>query len=249
MTKKKFPALPAKNPSKEVRPLYKIFTAVPPSYDLINRLFTFRMDESWRAGAARECLADHPDRIMDLCTGTGDLAIRLAKMSNGRPEIIGYDYSTPMLDIAKSKAVKARLDKITFMQGDAAAIPFAEGYFDSIGIAFAFRNLTFKNHDTPKFMAEIHRVLKPGGKFVIVESSQPQWSWLRALFRFYTRFIVYPVGSLISGNKAAYKYLSYSVINYYMPDEVSDLLRSYGFSEVTCKRLSGGISALHVAVK
>jgi len=249
MKKKYFSAIPAQGPPKEGRPLYKIFTAVPPSYDLINRLFTFRLDESWRATAARECLADHPGRIMDLCTGTGDLAIRLAKMSNGRPEIIGYDYSMPMLDLAKRKAVKAKQNKITFIQGDAAAIPFAEGYFDSIGIAFAFRNLTFKNHDTPKFLAEIHRVLKPGGKFVIVESSQPQWPWLRALFRFYTRFIVYPVGSRVSGNKAAYKYLSYSVINYYKPDEVCDLLKRYGFSEVTFKHLSGGISALHVAVK
>jgi demethylmenaquinone methyltransferase/2-methoxy-6-polyprenyl-1,4-benzoquinol methylase len=234
---------------KEGRPLYKIFTAVPPSYDLINRIFTLRLDESWRARAARECLADRPGRIMDLCTGTGDLAIRIAKMSDGKREITGYDYIEPMLDIAKRKAAKARQNKITFKQGDAAAIPFTEGYFDAIGIAFAFRNLTFKNNDTPKFLAEIHRVLKPGGKFVIVESSQPKWSWLRALFRFYTRWIVYPIGSRVSGNKAAYKYLKHSVINYYKPEEICDLLKSYGFSEVTFKRLSGGISALHVAVK
>jgi demethylmenaquinone methyltransferase/2-methoxy-6-polyprenyl-1,4-benzoquinol methylase len=226
-------------PPKEGRPLYKIFTAVPPSYDLVNRLFTLR----------RECLADDPAKIMDLCTGTGDLAIRLAKMSDGGREITGYDYSMPMLDLAKHKALKVRHKKITFKQGDAAAIPFSDGYFDAIGIAFAFRNLTFKNHDTPKFLAEIHRVLRPGGRFVIVESSQPQWPWLRALFRFYTRFIVYPIGSLVSGNKTAYKYLSYSVINYYEPEEICDLLKSHGFSEVTFKRLSGGISALHVAIK
>jgi len=234
---------------KEGRPLYKIFTAVPPSYDLVNRLFTLRLDESWRIQAARECLADHPVKIMDLCTGTGDLAIRIAKMSNGGPEITGYDYSKPMLDIAKRKAAKTRLQNITFLQGDAAAMHFPDDYFDSIGIAFAFRNLTFKNHDTPKFLTEIRRVLKPGGRFVIVESSQPKWPWLRALFRFYTRYIVYPIGSRASGNKAAYKYLSYSVINYYRPEEICDLLKSYGFSEVTFKRLTGGISALHVAVK
>jgi demethylmenaquinone methyltransferase/2-methoxy-6-polyprenyl-1,4-benzoquinol methylase len=154
-----------------------------------------------------------------------------------------------MLDIAKRKAVKAMQEKIAFIQGDAAAMPFSDGYFDAVGIAFAFRNLTFKNHDTPKFLAEIHRVLKPGGRFVIIESSQPQWTLLRALFRFYTRFIVYPIGSRISGNKAAYKYLSYSVINYYQPEEICTLLKDNGFSEVTFKRLSGGISALHVATK
>jgi demethylmenaquinone methyltransferase / 2-methoxy-6-polyprenyl-1,4-benzoquinol methylase len=234
---------------KEGRPLYKIFTAVPPSYDLINRLFTLRLDESWRKKAAMECLIGHPVRIMDLCTGTGDLAIRLSKMSKGSKEITGYDYSQPMLDIAKRKAVKARQYKIAFLQGDAAAMPFTDGYFDAIGIAFAFRNLTFKNHDTAKFLSEIHRVLKPGGRFVIIESSQPRWPWLKALFRFYTRFIVYPIGSRVSGNKAAYKYLSYSVIHYYQPEEICKLLKDCGFSEVTFKRLAGGISALHVAVK
>jgi demethylmenaquinone methyltransferase/2-methoxy-6-polyprenyl-1,4-benzoquinol methylase len=236
-------------PQKEGRPLHKIFTAVPPSYDLINRLFTLRLDEQWREKAAQECLADHPVRIMDLCTGTGDLAIRLAKMSNNETEITGYDYSLPMLDIARRKATKARQPKITFIQGDAAAMPYTDGYFDAISIGFAFRNLTFKNHDTPKFLAEIHRVLRPGGRFVIIESSQPRRRWLRALFRCYTRYIVYPVGSRISGNKAAYKYLSYSVINYYKPEEICDLLKGYGFSDVTFKRLAGGISALHVAVK
>lgn len=234
---------------KEGRPLYKIFTAVPPSYDLINRMFTLRLDEKWRKKAARECLADNPERIMDLCTGTGDLAIRLAKMTDGKLEITGYDFSKPMLDLAKQKAVKAKQQKIIFTQGDAAAMPYKDGYFDSIGIAFAFRNLTFKNHDTPRFLKEIHRVLKPGGRFVIIESSQPRLTLLRTLFRFYTKHFVYPVGSLVSGNKGAYKYLSYSVINYYEPEEICDLLKSYGFSEVTFKRLSGGISALHVAVK
>lgn len=236
-------------PPKEGRPLYKIFTAVPPNYDLINRIFTLRLDEKWRIQAAREILAGHPGKIQDLCTGTGDLAIRLAKMSGGEQEVVGYDYSEPMLDLAKRKAIKKRQAKIRFLQGDAASMPFADGYFDAIGIAFAFRNLTFKNHDTPKFLAEIHRILKPGGKFVIVESSQPRRAWLRALFRFYTRYFVYPVGSLVSGNKGAYKYLSYSVINYYKPEEICVLLKDYGFSEVTFKRLAGGISALHVAVK
>jgi demethylmenaquinone methyltransferase/2-methoxy-6-polyprenyl-1,4-benzoquinol methylase len=249
MKNKSIPDSALKPPQKERRPLYNIFTAVPPSYDLINRLFTLRLDERWRVQAAQECLVNHPVRIMDLCTGTGDLAIRIAKMSKGSPEVTGYDYSKPMLDLAKQKAVKANQHKIAFIHGDAAAMPFTEGHFDAIGIAFAFRNLTFKNHDTPKFLTEIYRVLKPGGRFIIIESSQPRQLWLKALFRFYTRYFVYPVGSLISGNKAAYKYLSYSVINYYRPEDICNLLKDYGFSEVSFKRLSGGISALHVAVK
>jgi demethylmenaquinone methyltransferase/2-methoxy-6-polyprenyl-1,4-benzoquinol methylase len=249
MKKKSQAAVPLSETQKASRPLYKIFTAVPPSYDLINRLFTLRMDERWRIKAAHECLADHPLRVMDLCTGTGDLAVRLAKMTEGKAGITGYDYSQPMLDLATKKADRAGFGNIRFIQGDAAAMPFTDGYFDAIGIAFAFRNLTFKNHDTANFLREIHRVLKPGGRFVIIESSQPQRGWLRRLFRAWTRYFVYPVGSLVSGNKGAYKYLAHSVINYYQPEEICDLLRTYGFSEVTFKRLTGGVSALHVAVK
>jgi demethylmenaquinone methyltransferase / 2-methoxy-6-polyprenyl-1,4-benzoquinol methylase len=240
---------PMVDQQKEARPLYKIFTAVPPSYDLINRVFTLTLDEKWRKKAAKICLEDNPIKVMDLCTGTGDLALMLAKMSHGEIDITGYDYSMPMLDLAKRKALKAGQEKITFTQGDAAAMPFSDGYFDAIGIAFAFRNLTFKNHDTSRFLAEIHRVLRPGGKFVIIESSQPQSPWLKALFRLYTRYLVYPVGSLISGNKPAYKYLSYSVVNYYQPEEIWKLLKDHGFKEVTFKRLTGGISALHTAIK
>ena len=250
MAKKTFQALESPFELKSRgRPLYPIFTAVPPSYDLINRIFTLRLDERWRKIATEEILAENPARIMDLCTGTGDLAVRLAKMTEDKAEITGYDYSQPMLDLAHKKAARAGKGEIRFIKGDVAEMPFPENYFDSIGIAFAFRNLTFKNHDTERFLKEIHRVLRPGGRFVIVESSQPRYGWLKLLFRVWTRFFVYPVGSMVSGNRPAYKYLSYSVINYYGPEEICELLKRFGFSEVNFKPLTGGISALHIAVK
>jgi demethylmenaquinone methyltransferase/2-methoxy-6-polyprenyl-1,4-benzoquinol methylase len=231
------------------RPLNKVFTNVPRRYDLINRLFSLRLDERWRRNATRHCLAGNPAKFMDLCTGTGDLAIRVANKSKNKIEIIGYDYSVPMLEIAKEKSAKARAEDIEFIHGDAASMPFPDDYFDTIGIAFAFRNLTYKNFDTPKFLAEINRVLKPGGRFIIVESSQPRNALLKALFRFYTQRIVYPLGSKISGNKAAYKYLSNSVINYYTPEEVIELLKPFGFSSVSFESLTGGIAAVHIATK
>jgi demethylmenaquinone methyltransferase/2-methoxy-6-polyprenyl-1,4-benzoquinol methylase len=234
---------------KKERPLYKIFTAVPPSYDIINRIFTLSLDERWRKKAAKECLADNPTTVMDLCTGTGDLVVRLARLSGGKSELTGYDYSQPMLELAKKKALKNKFPQIRFIQGDAASMPFPENYFNAIGIAFAFRNLTFKNYDTSKFLSEINRVLAPGGRLVIIESSQPKWGWLRFFFRIWTKYFVYPLGGIISGNRPAYKYLAYSVVNYYKPEEICALLKEHGFSSVSFKQLTGGVAALHVAVK
>ena len=231
------------------RPLHKFFTDVPRHYDLINRLFTWRMDERWRSKATLLCMENKPVRFMDLCTGTGDLAIHMAKSAGNGMEVIGYDYSLPMLDLARIKARKKGLDRIEFTHGDAADMPFPDDHFDSIGIAFAFRNLTYKNPHTPGFIREIYRVLRPGGRFVIVESSQPKNKLLRAAFRIYTRNMVYRLGSLVSGNRAAYRYLASSVINFYAPEAIIALLREHGFSRVEHKALLGGVAALHVAVK
>ena len=231
------------------RPLHKIFTEVPGQYDLINRLFTLRLDERWRKKAVKEILADKPEKIMDLCTGTGDLAMRLSRTSFNGVDITGYDYSQPMLEIAQQKIDRAGLKHISLLQGDAADMPFDDGQFDAIGIAFAFRNLTYKNPDTPKFLTEINRVLKKGGRFVIVESSRPHSRIMKFMSRIYTKNIVYRLGSLISGNRAAYRYLAYSVINYYKPDEIVELLKQYGFSRVTYKSLFGGVAAIHIAIK
>lgn len=231
------------------RPLNKIFTAVPPNYDLINRLFTWRMDECWRKKTARLCLENDPAEVMDLCTGTGDLAIRLARESGGKAKITGYDYSRPMLEKAEEKAARTGITGMDFIFGDAADMPFGDGRFDAIGIAFAFRNLTFKNPDASRFLNEIHRVLKPGGRFVIVESSQPKNRIIRALFRLYTRNMVFLMGAFISSNKAAYRYLAHSVIHYYTPEEVEELLKKHGFSSANHTPLFFGAAAIHIAVK
>lgn len=240
---------PEGHANKKPRPLYHIFTSVPPSYDLINRLFTWRMDERWRKKAARICLEGDPIRVMDLCTGTGDLAIRFANRMRPGVEITGYDYSQPMLDIAVKKAQKKGKPGILFIRGDAAEMPYSDGHFDAIGIAFAFRNLTYKNPDSKRFLAEIYRVIKPGGRFVIVESSQPKNPLWRFFFRVYTKTMVYYIGSWISGNKTAYRYLANSVIHYYEPVDVTELLKGSGFSEVKHIPLMGGVAAIHVATK
>lgn len=227
-----------------------MFTTVPRHYDLVNNVITWSLDERWRKKAATECLASQPEKALDLCCGTGDLAIYLARLSQNNVELTGLDYSQPMLDIANAKAQKAGVDnRISFIYGDAASLPFPDGHFDSVGISFAFRNLTYKNPLVNQYVAEVVRVLKPGGKFVIVETSQPRSKLIRKLFHLYLRWFAFGMGYLISGNKGAYYYLAESASRFYTPGEIEELLLSAGFRQVRYQPILFGAVGTHIAVK
>ena len=225
-----------------------MFTAVPRRYDLVNHVITWCLDARWRRQAAKECLATRPQKILDLCCGTADLALNLAKLSDRDTQVTGLDYSHPMLQIAARKAA-AGARNLSLIHGDVTSLPFPDGYFDSAGISFAFRNLTYQNPLTERYLTEILRVLAPGGRFIIVESSQPR-SWLvRQLFHFYLRGFVAPVGYWLSGNRGAYRYLVESARRFYGPDEVKKLLLTTGFKEVSYQPLLLGAAGIHTAVK
>jgi len=224
-----------------------MFMEVPEKYDRFNRLLTFRLDELWRKKAVAEILNNNPSKILDLCTGTGDLINRIAKITKGKAELHALDYSKPMLAIAKKKTNPAFV--INYHYGDAASQPFPDGYFDAVGISFAFRNLTYKNPDKDLFLREINRVLKSGGKFVIVETSQPSNKFMRLIFRNYMNIAVGKFGALVSGNKGAYRYLAHSAINYYSPVEIKTLLTNAGFAGFNSTGLFGGIAAVYSATK
>jgi demethylmenaquinone methyltransferase/2-methoxy-6-polyprenyl-1,4-benzoquinol methylase len=237
-------------PDSTGRPLHKIFTSVTPHYDLINHIITLGMDTGWRKLAARECLAGRPARILDLCCGTGDLAMAVAAQADYRVAITGVDFSLPMLATARSKVLQSGFGlQINFVDGDAAALPFPDGYFDCAGISFAFRNLTYKNPLAEKHIAEILRVLKPGGRFVSVESSQPRNYFIRRIFRVYLRYFVAKTGRRLSHNRGAYDYLAQSIAGYYTGDELKKLLLRAGFSRVTYRPLFFGAAGIHAAVK
>jgi demethylmenaquinone methyltransferase/2-methoxy-6-polyprenyl-1,4-benzoquinol methylase len=235
---------------KRTKPLYDIFTDVPRRYDLVNHVITLGFDWRWRRQAARVCLDSSPDNVLDLCCGTGDLVMNIAGMADGDLKLTGVDYSQPMLDIAAAKARQLTEGrKISFVDGEAADLPFDNGSFDCIGISFAFRNLTYKNPLAQSHLAEIFRVLRDGGRFVIIETSQPKSWLLRNLFHIYLGYFASPVGGLLSGNGQAYRYLAESATRFYNPTELKELLLTAGFCQVGYRPLLMGAVAINVAVK
>ncbi|MFC2005456.1 ubiquinone/menaquinone biosynthesis methyltransferase [Chloroflexota bacterium] len=232
------------------RPLHRIFTAIPRHYDLINHLITWGLDRRWRFKTARECLTSQPEKVLDLCCGTGDLAINIARLSENNVEVIGLDYSQPMLDIANRKAEPlAMRRKLSFTHGDAANLPFPDGYFDCVGISFAFRNLTYKNPLAQCHLAEVLRVLSDGGRYIIVETSQPKSKLIRKLYHLYLRHFVLRLGYLLSGNREAYHYLAESAARFYTSDEIQELLSATGFRKIFSHPLFLGVASIYIATK
>jgi demethylmenaquinone methyltransferase/2-methoxy-6-polyprenyl-1,4-benzoquinol methylase len=237
-------------PTQNSQPLHGMFTAVPPHYDIVNRIITLGLDKRWRRQATKTCLENKPQRILDLGCGTGDLTINIAKIADKDTDITGLDYSQPMLERAQQKATKSGVRKlIHFIHGEATKLPFPDSHFDCVGISFAFRNLTYKNPLAAAHFAEVKRVLKPGGRYVILESSQPENNLIRALFHFYLYIFVRIVGIIISGNPGAYRYLAESIRSYYKPTEVRDMLLGAGFREANYRALLFGAAGIHVALK
>lgn len=248
--------LPASGPASNEgikqpnQPLLKMFSAVPAHYDFLNLALTWGFDERWRRQAAKECLRDQPGRVLDLCCGTGDLALHLAGYIKGNVQLVGLDFCEPMLELARTKAIARGLEqKVTFVQGDAASLPFPDAYFHAIGISFAFRNITYRNPLRQQYLKEISRVISPGGKFVVVETSQPSMRLLQMAFHLYLRAIVPGVGGFFSGHRGAYRYLADSARRFYNPEEVSQILLEAGFQRVDYRRLLGGMAAIHVAIR
>ena len=176
--------------------------------------------------------------------------MQLARRARAGSALTGIDYSAPMIRVAGRKLLRAKPRAgVSLVEADVAGLPFENASFDAIGIAFAFRNLTWRNPRRDLFLAEILRVLAPGGRFVIVETSQPPVGILRALCHLYCRAIVPRVGGLFSGQQSAYRYLGKSAADFSTADEVCTLLRHAGFTSVTYRHLLWGVAALHVALK
>jgi demethylmenaquinone methyltransferase/2-methoxy-6-polyprenyl-1,4-benzoquinol methylase len=233
--------------SSQVR---EMFTQIAPRYDLLNHVLSLQLDRLWRARATRRLapiLDDGDAVVLDVCCGTGDLALSLAR--SGKARVIGVDFAHPMLVRAREKnAVQAAGDRkkcVQFLEADALNLPFADASFDLVTSAFGFRNLA--NYESG--LREIHRVLKPGGTMAILEFTEPPDNFMANAYRWYFCNVLPRIGGWLSGDPAAYKYLPKSVSRFLRPEALAALIRSVGYTTVEYTSYTFCTVCLHTAKK
>jgi len=238
---------PVPSYQKPAKGLAELFGHITSTYELINHLLTFGLDYYWRHQAAQIASSYQGSIWLDIGTGPGDMARALAKRSRHSPKILAIDFCWPMLSRLRKK--KNPDSAIFPILAQAAQLPLKDNSVDLITLAFATRNLFSSLENLLKCWQEFHRVLKPGGVYINLETSQPPHSLLRRAFHFYVRTMVKPLGHLISGHRAAYSYLASSILRFMGAEELKALLLNAGFSRVEILYLTGGLVALHLAFK
>ncbi len=224
-----------------------MFNGIAADYDLLNHMLSAGIDNCWRRKAVREVFSGkNRTDILDMATGTGDFAIALARKSPAGGRITGIDISSEMLAGCRHKIEKKGLtEKISLMHGDCENLPFDDGKFDAVTAGFGVRN--FENLE--KGISEMFRVLKPGGKAVILELSTPDGRLIGSLYRFYFHRVLPLIGGIVSGSKGAYKYLPASVDKFPRPEKFCGIMRECGFCNVSAKALTFGICRMYVGEK
>jgi len=232
-----------KNTSKKEE-VAEMFDAISPKYDFLNHFLSLGIDRLWRKKAVSLLANTHPQRILDIATGTGDFAIALAKLKP--QQIIGMDISAGMLEIGKKKVEKYNLSNmISMQQGDSEHIPFEDNYFDGLTVGFGVRN--YENLE--KGLSEMLRVLKPKGKAIILEFSKPTRFPIKQYYKFHSKYIIPFFGRLFSKDTRAYTYLPDSIKAFPEGKNFEDILMRLGYKNVSRKLLSGGIATIYIGEK
>lgn len=233
------------NEIAHARAVREMFAGIARRYDLLNHVLSINIDKRWRRLVRKQLadiLADPKALVLDVACGTGDLALELQR--NAKARVVGSDFCRPMLAIARDKTAGAGMS-VPYVEGDALSLPFADESFDAVTIAFGLRNLS----NFADGLSELARLLKPGGRLVVLEFSSPVIPGFRGLFNFYFTRILPRIGGVVSGSQGAYEYLPNSVSKFPDQKNLAELIRSSGFESVEYTNLTGGIAAIHTGRK
>lgn len=231
-----------RNKTEQVKDM---FDSIAPAYDFMNRAMTFGIDKCWRSKAVKMIKAHAPAQILDVATGTGDLAIKLAREINPS-RVTGIDLSEGMIDVGRKKVSEASLsDRISLVAGNCLALPFEDNTFDCITVAYGVRN--FEHLD--QGYREMYRTLRPGGMICVLELSTPTSPIVKPLYKFYTRCIIPFVGRLVSKDVRAYSYLPESIAAVPQGEDMLSLMRDAGFGNCDYRPLTFGTCTIYTAFK
>ena len=222
----------------------RMFDTISGEYDRLNRVISFGTDIRWRKHVVDILAAKKPRRILDIATGTGDLAIALKE--TGAEQIVGLDISPGMLEIGKRKVKDQSLDDtIDMVIGDSEALDFEEGSFDAATVAFGVRNF----EDLRKGLNEIYRVLRPGGTLVVLETSVPTRFPFKQGYFLHSRYVLPAIGRLFSRDRSAYRYLSESAAAFPYGEAFNNILKEIGFIGIECRPQTFGVASIYIATK
>lgn len=222
--------------------IWKMFDQISPTYDCVNRVMTFGFDQLWRKKLCTFLPPHKGQHILDCATGTGDQIIALLEKNPEIASVVGIDLAAAMLEIGKQKIEKKPYkDKVTFQVASALAAPFSDNHFDCVTISFGIRNVT----DVMAAFQEFRRVLKPGGRVLILEGTIPHQKWLKAFHLFYLRKFLPRIGGIISRNTDAYRYLNKTIETFPQGERFCGLMRAAGFVKVKANPVFGGIVTVY----
>ncbi len=231
--------------AEKVNTVAKHFNRVAPKYDLMNSILSMGLQHVWKRAAVRMMNIRAGDRIIDVCGGTGDLAVLAARQTGPSGFVTIYDFNRAMMNAGQDKIRSKTIAPITCIQGDAEFIAFPDNTFDGAMVGFGIRNVTHLK----KGFSEMHRVLRPGGKIMCLDFSKPTNTFFRGLYDFYSFNVMPFLGGLIVGSAQSYACLSETIRMFPLPDELSRILETIGFEKVEYKRMTNGIAVVHIGVK